>query len=312
MLKLFSWPLRLTLAGAGLAVSFLPRSAEMFWGPKLGRLVLACGGFKLKTVRENLSRCFPDWTPTERERLIRLNFEHYGILFFEFLHFSSPLPGHYRAYAGRISVLEGSEHWKKANARGKGVIFVSSHLGFWEMSAAAAGLAGMAPTVVTTYLKPKWLHDKIVAARQSAGVLHAFHPGSVPAVMKALRRGGCAAFMNDQYSRPPMGLPVPFFGVKVDTLAAVAPLALRSGAAVVPVTVHRDAAGLCHVVIEPEIEFGDALRDATKATTIIAAIVERWVRARPEQWLWIHRRFKNVQEGQSLTSPNCEVADVKD
>jgi KDO2-lipid IV(A) lauroyltransferase len=287
----FLW---LVLTSLGLAVSFLPRELELWLGPRFGRLVLALGGFKTGVARENIEHCFPELGEDGRRRLLTANYEHYGILLFEFAHFFSPLRGHYKRYAASISKLEGVANWDKAHAKGKGVIFVSCHVGFWEMLAASGGLAGFKPTVVTTVLKPKWLHDKITQCRESTSVRAAYHPGSVPTVMKALRRGESVAFMNDQYAHPPMGIPVPFFGVKVATLAAVAPIAQRSGAAILPVSCYRDDAGILRVIIEPELSLGEDLKDAEKTTTILAAIVEGWVRRHPEQWLWIHRRFKNV------------------
>lgn len=291
---LLSAPLWLVLFAGGLAVSFLPRRAELWLGKRLGRMVLACGGFRHRVAYDNIRRCLPELGPEGWKALLRGNFEHYGVLFFEFMHFFSPVPGHYRRYARRNSRLVGRENWERAHAKGKGVIFVSCHVGYWEMLAAGGGLSGFAPLVVTTILKPGWLHRKITACRLSTDVRAAYHPGSVPQVLRELRRGGSVAFMNDQYAGPPMGIPVPFFGVKAATLAAVGPIAQRTGAAIVPVSCHRDEDGISIVVVEPELDLGPALSDAGEATALLAAKVEGWVRRHPAQWLWIHRRFKNV------------------
>jgi KDO2-lipid IV(A) lauroyltransferase len=291
---LLSVPLYALLFALGCVALCLPRALELRLGPLLGRTAMRLGLFKPKIAYENISRAMPELGPEGWKQLQRRNFEHYGILFFEFIHFFAPWPGHYRAYARRVSRLEGYENWQRANAKGRGVIFVASHVGFWEMLAAAGGLAGMPLTVVTTVLKPAWLHKKIAACRRSTGVSQAHHPGALPAVLRALRAGGSVAFMNDQYAPPPMGVPVRFFGVEVATLGAVAAIAQRTGAAVVPVSCHRDEGGLSRVVVEPELELGAAHEDTRAATQIMAAKVEGWVRRHPEQWLWIHRRFKNV------------------
>ncbi|MDE2290983.1 MAG: lysophospholipid acyltransferase family protein, partial [Elusimicrobia bacterium] len=230
----------------------------------------------------------------EREELLWRNQEHMAQLFFEYAHFFSPVPGHYRRYALKNSHLEGKEHWKTAQERGKGVLFVALHLGWWEMQAASAGLAGMPLTVVTTVLKPAWLHELFTKRRLSTNVKAALHPGSMPTIMRALRKGECVAFMNDQYAPPPMGLKVPFFGVEVDTLSAVGPLAKRTGAAIVMCTSYRDEDGVTRVFLSPPLELGDKLDDPAAATAAIAAVVEKNVREHPEQWLWVHRRFKNV------------------
>jgi KDO2-lipid IV(A) lauroyltransferase len=288
-----SAPLRLLLTALALGSSLLPRRFELWLGPLLGRLVLRLGFFKRKTAYDNIRRCFPELGETGWNSMLRRNFEHYGILFFEFTHFFSPFPGHYRRYAMRNCSLEGMENWERAQAKGKGVLFVSCHVGFWEMVAAAAGLSGKPITIVTTVLKPGWLDCKITECRLSTGVRAAYHPGSIPAVLRALRRGEAVAFMNDQYFKPPMGLPVRFFGVQVDTLAAVATLAHRTGAAILPGWGWRDEDGVMRVHIEPELELGAGL-DVVKTTQVIASKVEEWVRRRPEQWLWMHRRFKNA------------------
>jgi KDO2-lipid IV(A) lauroyltransferase len=289
-----SVPLWVILFGCGFAAALLPRPAELRLGRRLGRLVLACGGFKRRIAYDNIRHCLPELGPGGWQSLLGRNFEHYGVLFFEFLHFFCPLPEHYRRYARRNSRLVGRENWERAHAKGKGVIFVACHVGFWEMLAAAGGLAGLDLLVVTTVLKPGWLNRQITACRLSTGVRAAYHPGSVPQVLRELRRGGSVAFMNDQYAGPPMGIPVPFFGVKPNTLAAVAPIAQRTGAAIVPVSCYRDETGISVVVIEPELDLGPDLSDTEKVTAILAAKVETWVRRHPEQWLWIHRRFKNV------------------
>jgi KDO2-lipid IV(A) lauroyltransferase len=289
-----SAPLRILLGALGTVASACPRGLELAAGPLLGRLVLALGLFKAKTAAENIRRCFPELEESERRKILRGNYEHYGILFFEFLHFFSPIPGHYRRYMKRHSLLEGYENWERAHAKGKGVLFVASHVGYWEMLAAAGALSGMPLTVVTTVLQPDWLNAKITAERSSTGVEAAYHPGAGKHVLKALRNGRSVAFMNDQYAPPPMGLPVKFFGVKVNTLSAVAPLAKRTGAAIIPVGTYRDDKGVSRVVIGKEMHLGADLDDTAKATEILAGTVERWVRRHPTQWLWIHRRFKNV------------------
>jgi len=289
-----SLPLRVFVSMVGLAASLRPRSLELAVAPLLGRLALALDFKRSKVAAENMRRCLPELSPMERELLLRANYRHYGILFFELQHLFSPFAGHYRRYAAKISTLEGYDNWKRAHDKGKGVIFVSSHVGNWEMMAAAGGMRGIRVAIVTRRLKPDWLLRKVEASRLSVGVRAAYQPRTLPIVMRALRDGESVGFVIDQYAPPPMGMPARFFGVEVDTLAAVGPIAQRTGAAVVPVSTVRDPAGVVHVRIEPELELGEALQDPAKVTQILAAKVESWVRETPEQWLWVHRRFKHV------------------
>lgn len=294
MAALLSWALWALLSALGLAAAALPRRAELALGGLFGRAALALGLFKDRVAAENIRRALPELSAAARRDLLARNYEHMGRLFFEYLHFFAPLPGHYRRYAEANSRLDGLEHWEAARAKGKGALIVSLHLGWWEMQAASGGLAGMPLTVVTKALKPDWLHRLMTERRLSTGVRAALHPGSMPAIMRALRKGEAVAFMNDQYARPPMGLKVRFFGVEVDTLAAVGPLAKRTGAAILPATSYRDEHGVTRVTLSPELDLGADADDPVRATQALAAVVERAVRERPEQWLWLHRRFKNV------------------
>ena len=289
-----SFPLIVLLSALGLFASLLPRRLEVFLGRALGRLVFRARLFKRGVVEANLARCFPRLDRPSRLSLIQRNYEHYGILLFECMHFFSPIKGHWRSYLPTAARAEGLENWEKGRARGKGVIFFSSHLGSWETAAGAVALMGIEATIVTTVLTPRWLHDKITACRASVGIEAAFHPGSLISVLKTLRRGGSVCFMNDQYAGPPLGLPVVFFKTRVDTLSVIGPLARRTGAAVVPIHTYRAPDGTTIARIEPEFDLGRWSDDPTGATQRIASRVERWVRGHPEHWLWMHRRFKNV------------------
>lgn len=289
-----SYPLFALLSALGTFASLLPRRVEVAAGRALGRLVFHARLFKRGVVEANVARCFPRMAPAARLALIRRNYEHYGLLLFEYMHFFSPLKGHWRRYVPTAARVEGFENWKDAHARGKGVIFFCSHSGSWEAGAAAVALAGVEATIVTTVLTPRWLHDKITACRDSVGMHAAFHPGSMVTVLKTLRRGGSVAFMNDQYARPPMGLPVVFFKTRVDTLSVVGPLSKRTGAAVLPLHTFRAPDGTTVARIEPEFFLGADAGDAEASTQRVASRVERWVRGHPEHWLWIHRRFKNL------------------
>jgi KDO2-lipid IV(A) lauroyltransferase len=162
------------------------------------------------------------------------------------------------------------------------------------MLGAMGGLAGMELTIVTRRITPAWLLRKMENVRLSVNVKAAYQPRTLPVVLKALRRGETIGFVIDQYASPPMGVKVNFFGVDVDTLSAVAPLSLRTGAPIVPVRAHRDKKGVIHVTMEPELQLGDTLKDPKQSTQIIANKVEEWIRQYPEQWLWVHRRFKNI------------------
>ena len=287
--------LRAVLFCAATPVTFLPRSLEVRLGRGLGRFMLAVDWKRKKIALANMARCLPELDAAGRQKLLADNYSHYGILFLELLHYFSPFPNHYRAYARRITALEGYELWKAAHDRGQGVIFISGHLANWEMMVAAGGLRGMKVNLVTRHLKPEWLHKHIEARRLSVGCRGIYQPRTLPALLKALRRGEDIGFAIDQYMPPPMGSPAPFFGTVVDSLTAIGPLAQRTGAAIMPVAQIREADGFVHIVIFPELDLGEDRADPSRAATRLNGVIEGLIRKNPAQWLWVHRRFKNLK-----------------
>lgn len=296
--------LRVPLHGMGLLVAILPRSWEMALGAFLGRLALVLETRHVRVARENLARCLPELSPPQRRALLRENYEHYGRMVLELAHMFAPLPGHFRSYVQRNVVIEGDEHWKRAKARGKGVLFLGTHIANWEFAAAIAAIQGISITIVTRRLKPAWLHDWMEKTRLALGVKAAYQPRTIATVMKALRDNGGVVFVMDQYMPPPMGEPMRLFGVQVHTLAAIAPLARRTGATILPVLPRREADGRVRIIIEPEI----ALTDDDKADNQrLADHVENWMRAVPGQALWAHRRFKNVAWNDRVPGPKTQT-----
>jgi KDO2-lipid IV(A) lauroyltransferase len=287
--------LRLLLFSAGLAVSLLPRSWELRLARILGWLFLSLDWKRKPIARENMARCLPELSQKQREDLLAQNYVHYGALALELLHYFSPLPGHWRAYVKRIASVEGLEHWERAKRKGKGVLFISGHMANWEIMGAIGCLLGMPLLFVTRRLKPEWLHRRIESERLSVGLRAVYQPRTLPAVLRALRAGGGVGFAMDQYMHPPMDSPIPFFGVRVNTLAAVPPILSRTGAALIPATQRREPDGRIRIILSPELEFGPDLTDADRVTTRINAEMERIIRENPSQWLWVHRRFKNLE-----------------
>jgi len=287
--------LRAPLHGLGLFVAVLPRSWECALGRLLGRFALKVDGKRRRIAEENIRNCFPELGADARAGILRSNAEHYGVLALELAHMFAPIEGHWRAYVERTTRVEGLENWEKAHARGKGELFCSAHLANWEFAAAAGAIRGMKVLIVTRKTQPRWMHDWLEKVRLSTGVRCAYQPRTVPAVMKQVRDGGGVVFVVDQYMVPPMGQPLRFFGVTVDTLFAVAPLARRTGAAMIPVRQIREKDGIVRIIVAPELPLGD---DDRADNQRIVDLIERWIREIPGQWLWVHRRFKHVDWAQ--------------
>jgi KDO2-lipid IV(A) lauroyltransferase len=207
--------------------------------------------------------------------------------------------GNWRRWVLENVEIEGLDHWEKAHARGKGVMFITSHLGNWEAMAAGFSLSDPSTTrellIVTKHLKPEWLHEAFARNRLKAGVRGTYEPKTMKDVLRELSRGGTVGFVLDQYAGAPVGVRVPFFGVPVGTLLAPAVITRRTRAAVLPAYCHRDENGRMKVRVGEEIawvEGGNSHEELARNTARWVAAIEESVRSHPDQWLWSHRRFK--------------------
>ena len=267
----------------------LPESLRRAWVASLAAFLYVIG-FRKRVIRSNLELAFPGaGRPSLGDAYL-----HFARLSLEILLLFGPM----REFA-LAQELRGLEHWQAARKKGKGVIFLSSHIGNWEvMAAVGAAKHGMELMLVTKHLKPEWLHRAIERGRARCSVLATYEPRTMKDLLRHLRGNGTVGFVLDQYAGPPLGLRVPFLGVTVGTPTTVALIARRTGAAVVPVVNSRDEGGRFVVELGPEMPLSEENEGSDPShllgvdTARMAAIIEADVRRFPKQWLWTHRRFK--------------------
>lgn len=268
----------------------LPRRVALGVGTGLG-FVLRWAKIRRKVVQENLEIAFPGQLQEQR-RLYRQSYRHLGHLFFEVLSVLGPM----KKFVLKHSELRGLDNWTQATQQGKGVIFLTSHVGNWEIMAAAGSLlGGIDLMIVTKHLKPEWLHQAIERGRADCGVKATYEPKTLRDVLAHLKKGGTVGFVLDQYAGPPVGVRVPVFGIPVGTTTAVAMLAKRTGAPILPVVNYRNGNGDFVVDIRPSlkwIETENSELAVASNTAFYVRELEKDIYAYPEQWLWIHRRFK--------------------
>lgn len=284
-----TWP-------AWLGIGALALLARLPWPLQraLGRV--AGDGLRLllrdrrRVAARNLELCFPDLPPTERAALLRRHFRALGIALFEFG----------RAWWGSVDPqrrglrIEGVEHVEAARAAGRGVIVVSGHFTTLEMSARlacdAVPLAGMYRPYPQAAMEWAVLRGR---SRYAAGM---FAKQDVRGAVKHLKRGGLLWYAPDQDPSRGESVFVPFFGQPAKSLASTHQLARLSGAAVVMFEhIRRDDGGYT-------LRFWPAFEqfpsdDATADTARVIAAIEAMARTAPEQYLWIHRRFKRRPDG---------------
>lgn len=274
----------------------VPRSVSLCIGSGLGRLL---GFVKVRgrVVQENLKIAFPSDSEKQRN-LFREFYRHFGNLIFEIIVVVGTLGSQstLKKFIQKNSEIRGLENWEKARQAGKGVIFLANHVGNWEvMAATVAAQVGIDMMIVTKLLKPEWFHQAIEKGRASCGVRATYEPKTLRDVLAHLKKGGGVGFVLDQYAGPPIGVRVPVFNVPVGTHTAIALIAKRTGAAVVPLSNYRQDNGKFVVEMRPALEWKESDhpdKEIAVNTAYFSSEIEKDIYAHPAQWLWTHRRFK--------------------
>ena len=290
--RAFGWLLLGPLALLGVTLAYLPWRAGLWVGRRLGDLAYRVLRGRRAVARENLERAFArERSAAELDRLCRESFGHLGMTLVEACTFFFRPPSF---LLSRVDV-EGVDHLKAAAAHGRGILLLTAHLGNWELLAAAHVHTGYPLSVVVRPLDSAVLDRVVTHFRERGGVEVIPKRHALRGVRDALRRGRMVGILLDQNASRREGVFVPFFGEPASTSKSLALLALWSGAPVVPVFIQRDTAGSHRVTIEPALpppETGDREKDVATLTAAFSRVVESRIRQSPEQWFWMHRRWR--------------------
>jgi KDO2-lipid IV(A) lauroyltransferase len=265
-------------------------------GSALGRVLYLADGAHRRIVRRNLSFAYPELDAGQCRRLAGRVFQNYGINLFELFQMGFMRP----ADVVRRVRFYGLENFRDALQRKHGVIAVSAHLGSWELGVQALPCVfGTRLTAVAKKFKSNFVENWIHSVRTRFGNAILYKKDSLSDMTKILRRGGILAILIDMARRKD-GVDVRFFGKKATATPAVAMLAIRCRAAVLPTFCIREPDGLIGIHVEPAVEMlrtKDLRADLVTNTPRITDVVERMVRRHPEQWFWLMRRWKEHYPG---------------
>jgi Kdo2-lipid IVA lauroyltransferase/acyltransferase len=244
-----------------------------------------------RIAERNLATAFPARAPAERRAIARRAFAHFGRLTLELLRFATLSP---HEMLKRVE-FDGEERARLAYAQGKGVLFVTGHFGFWELQAMVHALRVQPVTILARALDNPYLDRLLEHIRQRTGNIVVYRRETIRRVMRTLQAGHGVAVLIDQHIMSRDAIYVDFFERPAATTSAVAALALRTGAPVVPVFALPLGRGRYRMVYEPPVEppaedAKDPVREFTQRCT---DVLEMHVRRRPELWLWMHRRWRD-------------------
>jgi KDO2-lipid IV(A) lauroyltransferase len=301
----FAWTL-LKLLGA------LPRGMARRAGAALGVVAWWVLPNLRRTGMRNLELAYPEMPAADRARLLRELYRYLGWQLGEFCQ----MRRYTRENTRELIRYEGLENYLAARDRGRGVLIVTGHLGAWELSSFWHSLMGHPMAMVIRRLDNARVDRLVNDIRCMHGnrVLH--KDDFARGLLAAMRHGETVGILMDTNMTPPQGVFVPFFGVMACTASGLARVALRTGAAVLPGFLVWDAGEgkyVLHFGREiPVVASGDDERDIVENTARFTGAIEEFIRRYPEQWLWVHRRWKTRPEGEGpLYGSSANDAEAK-
>jgi Kdo2-lipid IVA lauroyltransferase/acyltransferase len=290
-------------AWVGLNVlGLLPRPAARFVG-----VVFAAAAYNFRprlgrTAMENLRLAFPDWTDVERRQAIRGMIRQVGWMAGEF----SQFPKYTRENIERVVVVDGLENFEAARRRGKGILFLTGHMSAWELAPFAQALYGYPLSFLVRPIANRRVDRLINGYRCRSGNQPIEKNKSARSILKVLSEGGTVGVLSD-HNTSAEGVFVNFFGIPAATTSGLARIALRTDAAVLPGFLSWDP-GLrkYRLRFDPAVPLtrtGCEEADIVDNTARFTEVVEGYVRAHPDQWLWVHKRWKTRPPGERPLYP---------
>jgi KDO2-lipid IV(A) lauroyltransferase len=280
-------------------LGWLPRGWARVAADALAWSVYRAHGRLRRVGQRNLELALPALSAEEREEILRGVFRHLGWQLVEFCRMSRYTAGNTRGWMR----AEGLEHYLAAKARGKGVLIVTGHLGAWELSSFYHSLMGHPMGMVIRRLDNRRLDEYVNHIRCLHGNRVLPKDDFARGLLTAMRQGETVGILMDTNMTPPQGEFVEFFGKRACTASGLARVALKTGAAVLPgFMLWEKAEGRYVLHFGPELVLersGDAEADILAATQQCTSAIESWIRRYPDQWLWIHRRWKTRPAGES-------------
>ena len=279
-------------------LGILPRRLSRAFAIFLSQIVYVLHVRLRRVGMRNLAMAFPEKSEAERARILRGVFRSLGRELAELCQF----PRYTLENVEQVVVYDGLENYERAYARKKGVLFLTAHFGGWELSAFVHSLHGHWMHVVMRPMDNPYLDRLLQSYRTMHGNKTVSKDNFVRGLLAAMRAGEVVGILMDTNMTPPQGVFVNYFGIPACTAMGLARIALRTDAAVVPTfTIWDESLGKYRLRFDPALELvrtGDLEADIVANTQMFTKAIEDYARQYPDQWLWVHRRWKTRPEGQ--------------
>src|ERR1700738_5299765 len=280
------------------SIGILPRSVSRATAAAGARVLFRLRPKLKKTALFNLRLAFPEWTEQQRKQTVRKMVRNLGWMAAEFSRF----PKYNATNIEQIVSLDGHENFLEGLRRGKGVIYLTGHIGAWELSSFAHALYGFPLHYMARPLDNARVDGLVNRYRCLSGNRPIFKNESARSLLKILRDAGTVGILADQNTMPEEGVFVDFFGTPACTTTGLARVALHTAAAVVPGYVYWDPQiKKYRLRFEPPVELtrtGDLDRDILENTQKFTKVLEEIIRKYPDQWVWLHGRWNTRPPGE--------------
>ncbi len=276
----------------------LPRSLARSIAAGVVRIIYALLPRLRNTAEVNLGIAFPEWSEAKSKAVVHGMLRKFGWMAAEFARF----PKYTKENIEQIVALDGHENFLEGQRRGKGVLFLTGHIGAWELSSFAHALYGFPLHYMARRIDNSRIDALVNGYRCMSGNRPIFKNESARVMLKVLKEAGTIGILADQNTMPQEGAFVDFFGKMASTTTGIARMALHTDAAVVPgYAIWDEASGKYRLRFEPPVELirtGDTERDVFENTQKFTKVIEEIIRKYPEQWVWVHGRWNTRPAGE--------------
>ncbi|AOH47269.1 lipid A biosynthesis acyltransferase [Selenomonas sp. oral taxon 920] len=275
----------------------LPHGIAMALGAVLARLAWIFVPAKRRTLaREQIMRCL-DVSEPEAERIARESSLRFGPMLMEVLRFPVMKP-RMRDY---VTITGAMDEVRAAIAGGRGAIFATSHSGNWELMGGAFACAGL-PIVGVAKRQSSAGMDRFINEYRTLVGMHVTYRTGVREMFRMIDEGWIIGLISDQDPSLRDGVVIDFFGQRTNAFTGAAAIARRCGVPIFPVFIHREPNGHHILTVQPGImveKTDDRAADVKRVTQIVSRRIEAWIRTYPEEWFWLHDRWKSLREEQT-------------
>ncbi|MCB0413178.1 MAG: lysophospholipid acyltransferase family protein [Bdellovibrionales bacterium] len=277
--------------GISYLIHNLPQPILNFIGDLMGLFWWDVVRLRRQVVFDNINKVFPHWTEKQRAHLARKSMKNLGRGLIEYFR----LPFIDKSNYEQFFKYEGVEHLEAALKQDKGVCLLSLHTGNGDMGVFGLSLKGYPISLISKVFTISWANELWFAMRARCGANYIAPRNSTYAVLKAINRKDAVIFVLDQFMGPPVGIKVKFFGEETGASMGLTVMAKRTGAPVIPVFDIRNEDGSHTIHFLPEIPFEEKEnkeKTLSHMTQVYTNCIEKIILDYPEQWMWIHRRWK--------------------